>query len=140
MNAGQPPCLDQMVHQSVAKTPSDMTIWSWPKPLIFSMLKWGVEVSAKTEEKTAYLAWVQMRFVRIDPQMRTGVEGLETTERFRAIAEVLSRPIGDFQANRFFAFPAMMDTKAISLLHEAVKTSTAVTQGQGGVPALHAPQ
>lgn len=124
LNAGQPLFLDQMVHQSVAKTPSDVTIWSWPEPLVFSMLQWSVGTGKDKEQKTAYLSWVPMRFVRIDPQLRAGVTGLDTTERFRAIAEVLSRPIGDFQGNRFFAFPAMLDTKAISLLLEAVRTST----------------
>lgn len=65
-----------------------------------------------------------MRMVRVDLQVRAWTVGLQTTERYRAISEVLSRPIGDFQANRFFTFPAMLDTRAVSVLVEAVRSST----------------
>ncbi|KAH6922344.1 hypothetical protein HPB50_013364 [Hyalomma asiaticum] len=65
-----------------------------------------------------------MRMVRVDPQVRAGTLGVQTTERFKAISEVLSRPIGDSQANRFFTFPAMLDTKAVSVLVEAVRSLT----------------
>lgn len=62
-----------------------------------------------------------LRCIKVDPLVRAGVVGLQTTERFRAISDVLSRPIGEFQANRFFTFLAMIDTRAISVL---VRSST----------------
>ncbi|KAL3211645.1 hypothetical protein MRX96_008355 [Rhipicephalus microplus] len=62
--------------------------------------------------------------VRLDHQLRAGVTGVEVTDRYRAMADVLSKPIGGFQANHFFEFPAMLDTKAISQLVEAVGSSS----------------
>lgn len=64
-----------------------------------------------------------IRSARIDRQLRAGVVGVEVTDRYRAMADVLSKPIGDFQANRFIEFPAMLDTTAISQLVEAVRSS-----------------
>ncbi|KAL3224234.1 hypothetical protein MRX96_049607 [Rhipicephalus microplus] len=63
------------------------------------------------------------RSVSIDHQLGAGVVRIEVTDRYRAMADVLSKPIGHFQANRFFEFPAMLDTKAISQLVEAVRSS-----------------
>lgn len=64
-----------------------------------------------------------IRSARIDRQLRACVVGVEVTDRYRAMADVLSKPIGDFQANRFIEFPAMLDTTAISQLVEAVRSS-----------------
>ncbi|KAL3193405.1 hypothetical protein MRX96_017632 [Rhipicephalus microplus] len=65
-----------------------------------------------------------VRNVRINKHMRPGITGVVTTEWFRTISEVLSRPIEDFQASRFFEFPAMLDTKAMAQIVEAVRSST----------------
>lgn len=124
ISAGEPPCLDQMVYQTVAKQPSDITPWSWPDMLSLSMMTWMEKEGEVEIEKEARRVQMPMRLVRVDPQVRAGTTGVQTTERFKAIAEVLSRPIGDFQANRFFAFPAMLDTRAVSVLVEAVRSST----------------
>lgn len=124
LSAGEPPCLNQMVYQNIAKTPSDITPWSWPELLSLSMVKWDTEAGGKKTTHEAVRYETPMRLVRIDPQIRAGTGDLQVSERFRAIAEVLSRPIGDFQANRFFTFPAMIDTRAISVLVEAVRSST----------------
>ncbi|KAL1484991.1 hypothetical protein MTO96_032251 [Rhipicephalus appendiculatus] len=70
-------------------------------------------------------------------QVRAGVVGLETTERYKAISEVLSRPIGDFQANRFFSFPAMIDTRAIAILVEAVWNISGAFKRRGSVSTLY---
>lgn len=123
ISGGEPPCLDQMVHQTVAKQPSDITPWSWPDMLSLSMLTWQVTEDKKEVTKKADRIPMPMRMVRVDPQVRAGTVGLQTTERFKAISEVLSRPIGDFQANRFFTFPAMLDTRAVSVLVEAVRST-----------------
>lgn len=69
-----------------------------------------------------------IRSARIDRQLRAGVVGVEVTDRYRAMADVLSKPIGDFQANSFIEFPAMLDTTAISQLVEAVRSSSVGTQ------------
>lgn len=136
MNTGDPPCLDQMVYQRVAKTPSDITPWSWAEPLTLSVLRWTTttavststtgapEASIVTTDHASDPGSIPMRIVRVGPQSRCGVVGLETTEKFRVITEQLARTFGDFQANRFFSFPAMLDTKSMALLVEAVRTST----------------
>lgn len=113
-----------MVNQTIAKSPSDITPWSWAEPLSPFLLEWETPAQPTPKKHTSWLGECPTRNVRVDHQLRAGVVGVEVTDRFRTIAEVLSRPIGDFQANRFFEFPAMLDTKAISQLVEAVRTST----------------
>ncbi|KAL3194920.1 hypothetical protein MRX96_045832 [Rhipicephalus microplus] len=112
-----------MVHQGVAKTPSDISPWSWADPLIPMVLRWNERAGERAICRYVFARYCPVRCVRIDRQIRAGVGGVQTTERFRAIADVLARPIGDFRASRFFEFPAMLDTKAISQIVEAVRTS-----------------
>lgn len=130
INVGDPPCLDQMVSQRVAKTPSDITPWSWADPLNVSLLRWTDNANGVTSERHSFPQCIPMRHVRVGPQLRTGTTGLEVSERFRAVAEMLAKPIGDFQANRFFSFPAMLDTKAVALFVEAVRSSTGSNQDE----------
>ncbi|KAL3218439.1 hypothetical protein MRX96_005945 [Rhipicephalus microplus] len=101
VNCGDPPLLDQMSHQSVAKTPSDITPWSWADPLMPVTLRWDVPAKGRYYTYSSWTNRTQVRHVRVDRQLRTGVVGVQTTERFRAIADVLSKPVGDFQASRF---------------------------------------
>ncbi|KAG0419914.1 hypothetical protein HPB47_003802 [Ixodes persulcatus] len=108
-----------MVSQRVAKTPSDITPWSWADPLSVSLVRWKDNTDGVTSDRYSFPQWIPMRHVRVGPQLRTGMVGLEVSERFRAVAEILTKPLGDFQANRFFSFPAMLDTKAVALLVEA---------------------
>lgn len=92
--------------------------------LNLSMVSWKIKDGDREVLKEAIEFNVPMRYIRTDPQVRAGVVGLQTTERYKAISDVLSRPIGEFQANRFLTFPAMLDTRAISVLVEAVRSST----------------
>lgn len=123
VNCGDPPLLDQMSHQSVAKTRSDITPWSWADPLMPVTLRWDVPAKGRYYTYSSWTNRTQVRHVRVDRQLRTGVVGVQTTERFRAIADVLPKPVGDFQASRFFEFPAMLDTKAVAQIVEAVRSS-----------------
>ncbi|KAH8025143.1 hypothetical protein HPB51_003985 [Rhipicephalus microplus] len=96
--------------------------------LIFEGSEDATEACQPGEEQLAlkHTSWVKMcpkRSVSIDHQLGAGVVRIEVTDRYRAMADVLSKPIGHFQANRFFEFPAMLDTKAISQLVEAVRSS-----------------
>ncbi|KAL3248833.1 hypothetical protein MRX96_056323 [Rhipicephalus microplus] len=102
LNCGDPPLLDQMVHQSVAKTPSNLTPWSWAEPLIPMAMRWAERIGDRILTSTVWVMYCPVRNVRIDRQVRAGLVGVQTTERFRAIADVLARLIGDFQASRFF--------------------------------------
>ncbi|KAL3246301.1 hypothetical protein MRX96_057751 [Rhipicephalus microplus] len=111
-----------MLHQSVAKTPSDITPWSWAEPLIPVAPRWDEPDDGRSVTSTAWSNKTAVRYVPIDRQIEAGLVGVQTTERFRAIADVLSKPIGDFQASRFFEFPAMLDTKAVAQIVEAVRT------------------
>ncbi|KAL3209433.1 hypothetical protein MRX96_038130 [Rhipicephalus microplus] len=113
-----------MVHQSVAKTPSDITPWSWAEPLSPMVMTWTDRVGRNYVDHCSWAINCPVRNVRIDKQARSGLTGIQTTERFRTISDVLARPIGDFQASRFFEFPAMLDTKAMARIVEAVGTST----------------
>lgn len=122
MNCGDPPCLDQIVSQTIAKIPSDITPWSWVDPLSPFLLTWTTGEKQQAKKHTSWLGACPIRNVRIDHHIRAGVVDVDVTERYRAIAEVLSKPIGDFQANKFFEFLATLDTKAISQLVEAVRT------------------
>ncbi|KAL3194419.1 hypothetical protein MRX96_016212 [Rhipicephalus microplus] len=124
LNCGYPPLLDQMVHRSAAKTPSDITPWSWAEPLIPMAMRWAERIGENILTSTTLAMYCPVRNVRIDRQVRAGLVGVQTTERYRAIADVLARPIGDFQASRFFEFPAMLDIKAMAQIVEAVRTST----------------
>ncbi|KAL3183790.1 hypothetical protein MRX96_033863 [Rhipicephalus microplus] len=117
-----------MLHQSVAKTPSDITPWSWADPLIPVALRWDELIDGRYY--TAWTSRTQVRHVRIDRPLRTEVVGVQTTERYRAIADVLSKPVGDFQASRFFEFPAMLDTKAVAQIVEAVRSSAGTKQDE----------
>ncbi|KAL1486376.1 hypothetical protein MTO96_031411 [Rhipicephalus appendiculatus] len=65
--------------------------------------------------------------VRVGREARNGVGDLVTTERYKAVIEVLSKPIGDFQASRFFSFPGMVDTKSMAVLAEAIRTTVGRT-------------
>ncbi|KAL3193347.1 hypothetical protein MRX96_017579 [Rhipicephalus microplus] len=119
-----------MVHQSVAKTPSDITPWSWADSLIPMMVTWDNERGRERLTQMCLQRYCPVRNVRINKQMRPGITGVETTERFRAISEVLSRPIGDFQASRFFEFPAMLDTEAMAQIVEAVRSATGAQRNE----------
>lgn len=46
-----------------------------------------------------------MRLVRIDLQLQTDATGQQTAEVYRAVRKVIDRPLGKFQASRFFSFP-----------------------------------
>ncbi|KAL3193408.1 hypothetical protein MRX96_017635 [Rhipicephalus microplus] len=113
-----------MVHQSVAKTPSDITPWSWADPLIPMVVTWDNGRGRERLTQMYLQRYSPVRNVRINKQMRPCITGVETTEWFRAISEVLSRPIGDIQASRFFELPAMLDTKAMAQTVEAVRSFT----------------
>ncbi|KAL3222164.1 hypothetical protein MRX96_028901 [Rhipicephalus microplus] len=113
-----------MVHQSVAKTPSDIMPWSWAEPLLPMMMTWTDRVGRNYVDHCSWAINCPVRNVRIDKQARSGLTGIQTTERFCAISDALARPIGDFQASRFFEFPAMLDTKAMAQIVKAVRTST----------------
>ncbi|KAL3261196.1 hypothetical protein MRX96_046174 [Rhipicephalus microplus] len=124
LNCGDPLLLDQVVHQSVAKTPSDIKPWSWADPLLSMVVSWVDRMGRNRVDHCCWARNCPVRNVRIDKQARPGLTGIQTTERFRAISDVLCRPIGDFQASHFFEFPVMLDTKAMAQIVEVVRTST----------------
>ncbi|KAL3211743.1 hypothetical protein MRX96_008443 [Rhipicephalus microplus] len=72
-----------MLHQSVAKTPSDITPWSWAEPLIPMAMKWAELVGDEIVTSTSWSDHCPVRNVRIDRQVRAGLVGVQTTERFR---------------------------------------------------------
>ncbi|KAL3222188.1 hypothetical protein MRX96_028924 [Rhipicephalus microplus] len=87
-------------------------------------MRWAEVVGDEVITSTSWSNHCPVRNVRIDRQIRAVLVGVQTTEKFRAIADVLAKPIGDFQASRFFEFPAMLDTEAMAQIVETVRTST----------------
>lgn len=69
-----------------------------------------------------FLRHIPVRMVEIQSNITSDHTPLAVTGRYTTIAAQMARPIGDFQASRFFSLPGAVDTRALTILVEAIQT------------------